>query len=196
MRAIFAVFGLVSCVSFLPSEAQDISLPIDISVDPPYRLAVSGFRDVAFHYDGRQLSDALEVIEVCVDTNLKDLRLQIETDNGSEDGYNLLREIETGHLVGYSLDAGFGADVRPLQNGADEIFSLDFEQRGVSLCGPSERVFNIAISPIVDEGSDVVSFSEAAMTYDLEPGIHYVFVDRITFVFSPRFNAANTAEVS
>ena len=178
---------LLSCALAASASAQEFSLPLDISVAPPHRLEATGFRDVAFHFDGNKLSTETETVDICVDTSLDDLRLQIETLNGAKAGYNHLREPESGAEIAYTIDARFTGLYRPLVDGSDEVFALDFVPVGAPGCAPSERAFSIRIAPLTTPADGAISLPEVIAAYALVPGGRHNFVDRITFTFSPAF---------
>lgn len=179
---------LFSCALAASAGAQEFSLPLDISVAPPHRLEATGFRDVAFHFDGDKLSTEAETVDICIDTSLDDLRLQIETLNGAKAGHNQLREPETGTEITYTIEARFTGLYRPLVDGSDEVFALDFVPVGAPGCAPSERAFTIRIAPLTTPADGAISLPEAIAAHDLAPGGRYAFYDRITFTFSPAFD--------
>ena len=128
-----------------------------------------------------------DTLELCIDTNLDFLRLRIATQNGAVNGHNLLRDPASGSMLGYSLHARFTGPYRPLLDGADELFPLEFVPIAAAGCSPDGRMMKVRIAPLVTPTAGVVSLSEAVEAFDLAPGERRGFTDRIHFTFSPAF---------
>jgi len=166
--------------------SDDFEINLTVTAQPLISITTAP-SDLELSSDGVDFTPAQPQVQLCFETNLPDIRLNITKLQPLNENFLSLVNTNVNDYISYSLSGGIIGVTAPSNFTTVEIRDYDLSNAPVGGGGCAANAYWLVlnVTPITNPAANGRAISETVSANGLDDGTPYVFSDTVTISFEP-----------